>query len=171
MKETGFACCADHSARILILGSMPGRASLAAHEYYAHPANTFWPIMEQLFGIARTLPYTLRLQQLKQRHIALWDVAHQCTRPGSMDQHIRMDSVVANDFATLFATHPAIRAIFFNGRKAEEMYRRLVLPGLPADWQALPRHTLPSTSPAHARMNFTGKLQAWRKILPPLEKN
>ncbi len=171
MKDTGFACCADRSARILILGSMPGQASLAAHEYYAHPANAFWPIMEQLFDIAAALPYAQRLQRLKQQHIALWDVAHQCIRPGSMDHHIRLDSVVANDFATLFATHPHIRAIFFNGRKAEELYRRLVLPNLPDAYRALPRQTLPSTSPAHARMNFAQKLQVWKKIRLPLEKD
>jgi len=168
--DTAFPCSADRHARILILGSMPGRASLAAGEYYAHPANAFWPIMEALFGIARTLPHATRLCLLRQRHIALWDVAHQCIRPGSMDHAIRMDSVVPNDFAALFATLPKLGAIYFNGRKAEQLYRRLVWPKLAANWQALPRHTLPSTSPAHARMRFAEKLAAWRIITQPLER-
>jgi len=159
-----FDYVAAPDAGILILGSMPGVESLRQQQYYAHPRNAFWDIMGGLFGFGRTLPYPERLQKLKQSRIALWDVAHQCERPGSLDGNIRTGSVIANDFQSFFALHSGIKAIFFNGRKAAELYRRLVLPDLPEPWQSLPLHPLPSTSPAHAAMDYKAKLQAWLQI-------
>lgn len=159
-----FAYVADRSATILILGSMPGVASLKQQQYYAHPRNAFWPIMGEMFGFDRALPHPERLEQLRQNHIALWDVVHQCERPGSLDASIRPGSVIANDFAALFQTHPHIRAIFFNGRKAADLYRKLMLPELAEPWRSFPRTTLPSTSPAHASMNRHQKFDAWLQI-------
>lgn len=171
MSDTGFPCIADHDTKILILGSMPSRKSLAADQYYAHPQNAFWPIMAELFGFDAQIIYAERLSQLRQNKVALWDVAHTCVRPGSLDSAIEMETVIANDFTTFFTKHPQIRAIFFNGRKAEELFRRLVLPELSVAQQHIKRHLLPSTSPANAGMKRAQKLKAWRIVTQPLESD
>ncbi len=165
MHDTGFHHVADQHATILILGSMPGKKSLAADQYYAHPQNAFWPIMAELFDFGTDADYETRLAQLRAKHVALWDVAHQCIRPGSLDSAIDMRSVVANDFASFFKTHPHIQALFFNGRKAEALYRRLAWPTLPEPYQRIAQHPLPSTSPANAGMTRAQKLAAWGIIL------
>jgi hypoxanthine-DNA glycosylase len=164
MHDTGFPCSANYDAEILILGSMPSRKSLAARQYYAHPQNAFWPIMAELFEFDCGLEYEQRLQQLRSNKIALWDVAHQCVRAGSMDHAIEPETVVANDFTAFFARHPDIRAVFFNGRKAEELFLKLSL-----GRQQLERHLLPSTSPANARLSRRQKLAAWRLVKQTLE--
>jgi len=161
-QDTGFPYSATPNARVLILGSMPSRKSLAEQQYYAHPRNAFWPIMGELFGAGPALPYEQRLHRLCGSGIALWDVAHQCVRSGSLDSNIR--DVVPNDFICFLSSYPNIRHIFFNGRKAEETYRRLVIPTLSATHQGLPQTCLPSTSPAHAARSFTQKLAAWQAI-------
>ncbi|MDQ7012195.1 MAG: DNA-deoxyinosine glycosylase, partial [Mariprofundaceae bacterium] len=152
---TGFDFSADADARVLVLGSMPSEVSLRRQQYYAHPRNAFWPIMGELFGFDPTLPYPERLRALRANRVALWDVAHRCVRPDSLDAAMR--DVEANDFPAFFAAHPQIGSIFFNGGKAEALYRQLVLPRLPAVLQAIPRKRLPSTSPAHAGMDFAAK--------------
>ena len=101
-----FPPVADSSARVLILGSMPGAASLTAHQYYAHPRNAFWRIMGDLIGAGPDLPYAQRLERLKAAGIALWDVIAECHRPGSLDSAIVGESVVANDFSAFFGRAP-----------------------------------------------------------------
>jgi double-stranded uracil-DNA glycosylase len=150
-------------ARVLILGSMPGKESLRRQQYYAHPANAFWKIMGELVGAHPALPYAARLDRLQRSGIALWDVLASCERPSSLDAHIRKES--ANDFASFFAQHPHIAHVFFNGGKAEQCFRKFV-----EGKQALPAlefHRLPSTSPAHAGMRYADKLKAWRAIRQP----
>jgi len=161
---TGFDSYADKHARILILGSMPSVRSLQEQQYYAHPRNAFWPIMGELFGFSPALPYEERLTYLRQSGIALWDVAHQCVRSGSLDAAIR--DVEPNDFNAFFTLMPHIRYVFFNGRKAESLYRKLVLAKLNNPYHNIPLHTLPSTSPAHAALSFAEKLDAWQAINP-----
>lgn len=156
----GFAPVARDDARVLILGSLPGRRSLDAHEYYAHPQNAFWNIMSELYGISGTYPDRCRL--LMDAGIALWDVLRSSLRPGSLDSNIQLDSAIANDFESFLSTHSCIERILFNGRKAEQMFQRLV--ELP-DNRELRLQGLPSTSPAYASMRFSGKLDAWRKGL------
>lgn len=151
-------CAAD--ARVLILGSMPGAASLAAGEYYAHPQNGFWPIMGALIGAGREVAYTDRLDLLKKQGIALWDVLQTCERAGSLDSAISAEA--PNDFVGFFRGCPNVRAVFFNGQKAASSFRRFVLPGLPGF--SLPMTVLPSTSPAHAGMRFEEKLARWRVV-------
>lgn len=147
-------------AHLLVLGSMPGVASLRANEYYAHPRNAFWQIMGQLFGATPAMPYDERLDRLQRAGIALWDVIASCERLGSLDSEIVTGSVETNDFPAFFAQYPTIRRVFFNGTAAETHFRRHVLPGLPAAL-SLEFHRLPSTSPAHAARNFAQKLAAW----------
>ena len=165
MPDTGFPPIADAHAKILILGSLPGQVSLQRQQYYAHPHNAFWKIMGHLFAAGPELPYAERAQRLMQNGVALWDVCAAAHRPGSLDAAIVHASVVPNDFAAFMESHPDITLIGFNGGKAADLYRRLVLPGLPAKLRAIRTETLPSTSPAHAAMSFEGKLSRWAAVL------
>ena len=88
----------------------------------------------------------------------------QSVRPGSLDSAIRTDTARPNDFAGFLANHRRLSLIAFNGRKAEELFTRLVDVDV-ADSLTLAR--LPSTSPAHAAMSFESKLEQWRGILGP----
>lgn len=147
-------------ARVLILGSMPGEASLLANQYYANPRNHFWNIMGELFGAEPSLRYTTRLKILAGHKIALWDVLQSCVRKGSLDTAIADE--IPNDFIKFFATHPHITHIFFNGTKAEQSFKKLIMPKLSRNDLVLTR--LPSTSPAHAGRKFEAKLGLWRSI-------
>ncbi len=169
MPDTGFPYSASPHAKILILGSMPGRKSLIEDQYYAHPQNGFWPIMGELIGFEAGMEYEERLTRLREAGVALWDTAHQCVRPGSLDSAIELETVLANDFESFFKIHQKIRAIFFNGRKAEELYRKLVQPDLSSEFKQIETHILPSTSPANAVMNRSQKLEAWNIIIQTLE--
>jgi hypoxanthine-DNA glycosylase len=160
-EVSSFPPLVQDEARLLVLGSMPGIASLNARQYYAHPRNAFWHIMESVLGIERSLPYAQRCEALTASGIAVWDVAERCYRPGSLDADIRSDSVVANDIPGLLARFPTIRRVCFNGGAAETLFRRLVLRDLPQEPEvALLR--LPSTSPAHAAMSLEEKIARWR---------
>lgn len=141
---------------------MPGAASLAAGQYYAHPRNAFWPIMGALFGAGPELPYADRLQRLNAAGVALWDVIAACERTGSLDSAIAADSVEANDFARLFRACPHIEQVFFNGSAAETAFRRHVQGRIALPALRLTR--LPSTSPAHAARGFEAKLAAWQAV-------
>jgi hypoxanthine-DNA glycosylase len=158
----GLAPVAASDARVLVLGSMPGAASLSAARYYAHPQNRFWPIMGELVGALPSLPYEERLQRLEAAGIALWDVFDRCEREGSLDSSIRDATAAANDFATFFGRHSAIRAVLFNGAKAETAYRRLAPP---LEHFGIRSQRLPSTSPANASVSQAAKLAAWREAL------
>jgi double-stranded uracil-DNA glycosylase len=150
----------DRSAHTLILGSMPGVASLAANRYYAHPRNSFWPIMGDLFDAGPSVPYETRTKTLQCHGIAVWDVLKLCTRLGSLDSAIEESSIVVNDFRTLLREHTAIDRIFFNGAKAESTFLRYVAP-LETPTTLI---RLPSTSPAHASMTYERKLDAWKAV-------
>lgn len=157
----GFAPVAAAGATVLILGSLPGKRSLDALQYYAHPRNAFWRIMQSLFGVEGN--YAERCEQLTTNGIALWDVLRSSVRSGSLDANIRMRSAQTNDFTRFFTDYPGIRRVCFNGRKAEAVYRKLVMPGLS---DPVPEMSgLPSTSPAHASLSFEDKLEAWRRVL------
>lgn len=161
-----FAPIAEKNAGILILGSMPGKASLEANQYYAHPRNQFWPIMAEILGVSALPDYAAKVQMLLDAHIALWDVMKSCYRPGSLDTAIAKDSIVPNDFKTFLQEHQDVAHIFFNGAAAEQAFRRLVLPGL-SD-KSLTLHRLPSTSPAHAALSYLQKLQSWQVVAEAL---
>ena len=165
MHAKGFPPIANAHARVLILGSLPGQVSLQRQQYYAQPHNAFWKIMGRLFDAGPELPYDERAQRLVQNGIALWDVCAAAQRPGSLDVSIVHSSVVPNDLTAFIESHPDIGLICFNGGKAAELYRRFVLPGLPASVRAIRCETLPSTSRAHAAMPFEEKLSRWVAIL------
>ncbi len=152
----------NDSAKILILGSMPGVKSLNEQEYYAHPQNAFWRIMAALFDFDRQAEYQQRLAHLQAADIALWDVLHSCKREGSLDSMIQSETQVANDFNALFQAYPNIRSVFFNGTKAENYFKRHILPTLQEHQLHFAR--LPSTSPAHASLSFEQKLEEWAVI-------
>ena len=147
---------------MLILGSMPGVASLQAQQYYANPRNAFWPIMASLLNFDVALPYEQRLAQLKMNRVALWDVLASCERPGSLDANIARESERPNDFVSLFATCRQIRAVACNGSTAYALFRRHVLPMV--DLTGIDVLQLPSTSPAHAGKSFDAKLAEWRQL-------
>jgi TDG/mug DNA glycosylase family protein len=162
MIVCSFPPIAAPDARLLILGSMPGKASLAANQYYAHPRNLFWPIMGELFVAGLELSYEKRLGVLQGEGVALWDVLKECFRVSALDSDIVEASIVANDFTDFFARHPQIRHVFFNGAKAEQAFRRYALPTLAHLPIELIR--LPSTSPANAAIPFAARLAQWREI-------
>ena len=142
---------------------MPGEASLAAGQYYAHPRNHFWPILGALFGFDHGMPYARRVRALGVARVAVWDVLQSCERPGSLDSRVVRDSIEPNDFAALFARCRGIRRVCFNGAMSEESFRRHVLPALDAPGLEFVR--LPSTSPANASVSYARKLDAWRRGL------
>ena len=159
----GFPPVARKDARLLILGSLPSEASLRAGEYYAHPRNAFWEIMQVIAGAEGD--YAARCHALQARGIAVWDVLSSSVRPGSLDADIDMNSAVPNDFEHFFARHEDIRLVCFNGRKAQQMFQRRVQPSLSESGPGFA--LLPSTSPAHASLTFEEKLATWRGIIEP----
>jgi len=163
-RVQSFPPLAAADARVLVLGSMPGSASLKISQYYAHPRNAFWPIMEALFDIPRDLAYEVRCAALLERRVAVWDVLKTCARASSLDADIDSSSIVPNDFAQFFDRHPDVGSIFFNGSMAEQIFRRRVVALLPPELAALDMFRLPSTSPANASYTWERKLAAWRAI-------
>ncbi len=142
--------------RLLVLGSFPGAASLAAGQYYAYPRNHFWPILSAIWGVdLRALPYPARLAEVKRRGLGLWDVYAACRREGSLDADI-LDAEY-NDFASLRRRAPAIEAVAHNGGESARAMRHLQALGYPVT-------RLPSTSPANASWSFERKLEAWRAV-------
>lgn len=162
MIKSSFAAIADENARLLILGSLPGERSLALAQYYAHPANQFWRLMEAVIDTPLVgTSYPARLDALRSAGVGLWDVVRSAERIGSLDAAIRDHQ--PNALAEFAATLPALRAVAFNGAKASQIGR-----GRLADEFAPTLVTLPSSSPAHA-VPFERKLAAWlalKRFLP-----
>lgn len=163
-RVQSFAPVIGRNPRILILGSMPGIASLEAVQYYAHPRNAFWPIMAELFDIDATTDYAERIAQISRKPVVLWDTLKLCYRPGSLDSAIARDSVEANDIPGLLQQHTQIFAVACNGATSADYFRKLVLPEVAAI-REIELLKMPSTSPANAGMNFEQKLAAWRRLL------
>jgi TDG/mug DNA glycosylase family protein len=163
MRSTGFAPLIGDDARVLILGSLPGKRSLREQQYYAHPQNSFWRIMAQLVQIDPANSYAERCSALKENRIALWDVLASAHRAGSLDSAIEVAGARKNDFAGLLNENQGIRLICFNGRKSRELFDRLVVEDLPSadNFQLV---NLPSSSPAHAAMKFDMKLKHWSVV-------
>ena len=159
----GFPPLVATGARALVLGSMPSAASLAQHQYYAHPRNQFWLIMSTLLGADFNQPYTQRCCALLDHRIALWDVIARCHRVGSLDAAIAEETVVTNDVCALLKHYKTIRSVFFNGAKAKAIYDKYILPTLPPTLE-IDYRQLPSTSPAHAVLSLQDKIQVWQQV-------
>ena len=142
---------------LLILGSMPGVASLRAAQYYAHPRNAFWPILFDYFTEPHSTDYEARCGLILHHSLALWDAANSCERSGSLDSDIQ--AVVPNDIDQLLAAHPSISGILCNGQKAYQLLRRYGM------GEGVPAFVLPSTSPAHASRSYEAKRNMWHTAL------
>jgi len=153
------------TAKIIILGSIPGEVSLKHQQYYANPRNAFWYILASYFGVEIPPSYEARIALVRQHGIMLWDVMCRCDRQGSLDSKIDNRTIVVNEFDALFHRQPKIRVVLFNGAKAENEYKRRVLPMLSKEFQFLELIRLPSTSPAMASMKREEKYLVWRDVL------
>ena len=163
MRSIGFEPVVDDRTRVLILGSLPGDASLKAAQYYAHPRNAFWPLIGGLLGEGLpALPYEARLERLKARGVGLWDVVASAERSGSLDAAIR--SPEAADFVGLATSLPSLRAVAFNGGLAARLGRRIL-----TDLDGVALIDLPSSSPAHARP-IEEKRHSWSALSPFLSE-
>jgi len=156
--KAGLPPIARRDARLFLLGSLPGDASLAAQRYYAHPTNQFWLLLgaaigEELAG----LDYEQRLTRLAERRIGLWDVIATATRRGSLDQAIR--EAQHNRIEHLLHDFPQLGAIAFNGSTAASSGRKLI--GEPPAGLSL--IDLPSSSAANTRP-FAEKAAAWARL-------
>jgi hypoxanthine-DNA glycosylase len=160
-RKLGLPPVVREDARVLVLGSLPGEASLAAQRYYAHPRNQFWSLLGQAVGEGlEDLPYEHRLERLVARKIALWDVIHAARRVGSLDQAI--SAVEVRDLAGFVAGLPELRAVAFNGGMAARIGRRAL------EETPLALVDLPSSSPAYT-LRFTDKAARWAALRPFLD--
>lgn len=155
-NTTGFAPVASSDARILILGTLPGVASIKQQQYYAHPQNAFWRLLEQLFNIPAQASYERYCQSAQAHGLAIWDVCHTAQRFGSLDSSIQGHSIIANDINHLLTSCPHITLIAFNGQAAAQLFKKHI-----HLTPTIPTVTLPSTSPANARLSFEQKLLQW----------
>ena len=155
----GLAPVVDARTRLVVLGSFPGAASLAAGQYYAHPRNRFWPLMSALVGEdLAALAYGPRLDALLAHGIGLWDVYASCERTGSLDSAIR--AAEPNDLSRLRTLAPGLRAVLHNGQASAR--ERHVTAGL-----GLEVHVMPSTSPANASWSLARHVAHWREVVAP----
>ncbi|MCU0868341.1 MAG: DNA-deoxyinosine glycosylase [Burkholderiales bacterium] len=153
---TGLPPVVARDTRLVVLGSFPGEASLAAQQYYGHPRNHFWPILSAVWGEDLVaLDYPARLDALARRRVGLWDVYAACRRDGSLDRAIR--DAVPNDLARLRALAPGLEAVAHNG--GESARSRGITAAL-----GVAVYRLPSTSPANATWSFARKCDAWREV-------
>lgn len=156
-RKSSFAPIVSPDTRVLILGSLPGEASLAAGRYYAHPQNQFWRLIGGVIAQDfASLDYDARLGALNLANVGLWDAVASARREGSLDEALR--EVEGNPLGDLVATLPTLCAIGFNGATAAKIGRRAL-----GETQ-IALIDLPSSSPAHARMSFADKAQRWKSL-------
>lgn len=160
----GFDAQVCARTRVLVLGSMPGDASLLAGQYYAHPRNRFWPLMQALCGVDAGLVYPQRVQALLAAGVGLWDVLAACQRPGSLDASIRPGSEIVVDLPGLLPHCPQLQLIVCNGATAARLYQRHLAGPVAALRPDLQWRALPSTSPANAAFSLARLLQDWQPL-------
>ncbi|MDU1891110.1 MAG: DNA-deoxyinosine glycosylase [Dysgonomonas sp.] len=158
MRKIAFHPIVDKNSKILILGTMPSEESLRKQERYGHKQNQFWKIIFALFEKPLPETYAEKNAILAEHNIAIWDVLHSCEGKGSLDSSIKNEQ--PNDFDTFFKKYPNIKHVFFTSKKAEEFYRRYI--GFDKERTFI---TLPSPSPANARMKLEEKIEKWRVLL------
>jgi hypoxanthine-DNA glycosylase len=157
MKSISFDSIVPENAKILILGTMPGVKSLEEHQYYAHERNAFWPVMFAIFESNFLTEYSSRISLLKKNKVALWDTLKLCYREGSLDSNIK--DAEPNEINKLLAQTPSIKHVFFNGKSAEKYYNKFH-----SRIEGITYHSMPSTSPANARLKFEDKLNVWKIV-------
>ena len=159
-RLTGLPPIVSSNTRLLILGSFPGAASLAKQQYYGHPQNQFWRILQAIWpssaGGVSAGSYEKRSEWLLERGLGVWDVYASCERQGSLDTAIRNPQV--NDFAALLQRCPHLTSVAHNGGESFRHAKHTAALGLVV-------YKLPSTSPAHASWSFERKLSAWREVM------
>ncbi|MDR1883827.1 MAG: DNA-deoxyinosine glycosylase [Prevotella sp.] len=158
MRKIAFKPIAGEKSRILILGTMPSEESLRKQERYGHKSNQFWKIIFTLFDKPLPDNYAEKNALLEQNNIAIWDVLESCEGTGSLDSNIKNEK--PNDFKKFYKKCPQIKHVFFTARKAEEFYRKYV--GFDPDRIFI---TLPSPSPANARMTLAEKIEKWQILV------
>lgn len=156
--KTSFAPIADADTSILVLGSLPGDRSLAMAEYYGHPANRLWKVLAGITGNDVPLNYDEKKALLAKTNIGLWDVAHTATRKGSLDTAILNE--VPNQLDQFIEQHTALKVVAFNGAKSEAMFNRYF-----KRREEITYISLPSTSPANAKMRLPDLCAVWEQIL------
>jgi hypoxanthine-DNA glycosylase len=149
--------------KVLILGSIPGVASLNAQQYYAHPRNAFWPIMSSFFSFDGLAPYAQRLAALLTNQVALWDVLAAAEREGSLDSAIITSSQIVNPIDEFALAHTSLKAVLLNGGKAAASFKKAFQ--YSESLNDISIHLLPSTSPAYAAMKQETKMQQWHDVL------
>jgi double-stranded uracil-DNA glycosylase len=160
--KRGFGPLMCSNPRFLILGSLPGDASIRAQQYYAHPQNQFWRILAAVYDQPPCTTYDEKLSLLSRNHIAVWDVLEYANRVGSLDTAIRDGS--ANDVAKLLVSHPTITSVACNGKTAHQLFLRHVASKVQNRRPAIVLAALPSTSPA-ATKPFAEKVREWQSFL------
>ena len=153
--KRAFAPLVDDGTRVLVLGSLPGDASLNAAQYYAHPQNGFWRLISVAIGRdLHAMAYSDRVEALMAAGVGLWDVIASAQRAGSLDAAIR--SPEAADLRGLIAGLPNLKAVAFNGATAARGGRKIL-----ARAEGLTLIDLPSSSPAHASRTLAEKAERW----------
>lgn len=157
MYKSSFDPIIGKSPQVLILGSLPGDKSIELQEYYGHPQNRFWKLMNILLDIDISVPYDLKKDALIRKKIAVWDTAHTAFRPGSMDSSMAKE--IPNNIEELLQANPTIKSVCFNGQKAAALFKKFF-----TEHTGICYHTLPSTSPANAGCNMKCLEDAWKVI-------
>ncbi|AMS28000.1 hypothetical protein AEM51_00350 [Bacteroidetes bacterium UKL13-3] len=165
MEIKCFNPIADNQATVLILGTMPGLASLKAGQYYGHPDNLFWDIIFRVCipdwrnDELVSADYETKIKLLRTNRIAVWDVLQFCDRKGSLDKDII--NQIHNDFIQFFQKYSQIKTVFFNGKKASEYFEKNKSETAISDNRVF--ITLPSTSPSNTTNSFY-VLKEWLQI-------
>ena len=158
MDKKSFEPIISSQPQLLILGSLPGDLSIAAHQYYAHPRNRFWKLLFDVFNGEYQMDYSARIEFALSHQIAIWDVAYSAFRPGSMDVDIK--NVVPNAIDELLITYPTIKKVIFNGKKAAQMFNQFF-----GRKENIDYYVLPSTSPANASYSYDELYSIWEEAI------
>lgn len=164
MIDHSFSAVCDKNTELLILGSLPGKKSIAEQQYYAHPRNALWPILCDWMQLPISMSYEQRIEAALSCGVGFWDVVAQAHRPGSLDSAIQSSTVHYNPVDQLIPKLPKLKGILLNGGAAMTHFKRAGFHTLASE-KGIDFYQLPSTSPAHASMTFEEKRVAWHSVL------
>ncbi|NRQ02468.1 DNA-deoxyinosine glycosylase [Marinobacterium sp. xm-d-530] len=164
MIDHSFSAVCNTSTKLLILGSLPGKKSIAEQQYYAHPRNALWPILCDWLQMPNSMSYEQKLAAALEGGIGFWDVVAEAERPGSLDSDIKSSTVHYNPIDQLIENLPKLKCIVLNGGAAMRLFKRAGFDQF-AKAKGIDFFQLPSTSPAHASMTLDEKRVAWHSVL------